>query len=55
MSIVDKIREYKLQYDEMDPYYRNQLHVAVIGGIVLIIALYYIVSSFEIIKDFFGR
>jgi|GEM_PF-6242255 len=55
MSIIDKIWDYKRQYDEMDPYRRNQLQLAVIGGIVLVIALYVIFNSIESVRRMFNR
>jgi len=54
-SIIDKLWEYKRQYDEMDPYRKNQLHIAVIGSIVLVIALYLVVDSLGGIKKFFNK
>lgn len=55
MSIIDRIFEYKRQYDEMDPYRRNQLNVVVIGGIILSIALYLILNSVEGIRHFLNK
>jgi len=55
MSIVDQLMDYKRQYDEMDPYRRNQLNLTVIGAIVLAIALYFIINSFETVRHFVGK
>ena len=55
MSIFDKIGDTKRQYDEMDPFRRHQLQLAVIGSLVLIAALYLIINSFETLKGFFNR
>lgn len=55
MSIADKIRNYKSEYDEMDPYRKNQLHIVIIGVVVLLAALYVLFGSFETLRSFFSR
>ncbi|MFH1125588.1 MAG: hypothetical protein V1703_00540 [Candidatus Altiarchaeota archaeon] len=55
MSPIERLLDYKRQYEEMDPYRRNQLNLTVIGSIILIIALYLIMNSIEGIRSIFGK
>ncbi|MDD5112283.1 MAG: hypothetical protein PHG85_07045 [Candidatus Altiarchaeota archaeon] len=55
MSVFDKIRQYKEQYDEMDPYRREQLHMGVLGAIIVIVAAYLILNSLGVIEGFFSN
>jgi hypothetical protein len=55
MSVFDKLWGFKRQYDEMDPYRRSQLNIAVIGVIVLLAALWVMAGSFSTLKNLFKK
>lgn len=54
MSLVDRLFEYKRRYDEMDPYEKEKLNLAVIGIVIVLVALYFILNSIETIRHFLG-
>lgn len=54
MLVLDKLLEYKRRYDEMDSYEREKLNIAIVGSVVLLVALYLILNSVETIRHFLG-